>query len=187
MPKICAAHKFKPRQQPAHSTQSAQSAAERAGAENGAAARAHGAAQRQPAAGHPPPPTSGVSRYIERLILPINKSTLHQVVVESIQAIIKVFYNPQLYPDAVDATAEANAFIATIDNVSHMTLLAVFFLLLNVDSTLKSRIANLEVNKRKLTRFFFDLNKYAVSKFLDSETMSVADFVFLAEELYILA
>lgn len=173
MPKICPAHEFKPRQREAvHSTHTTHSAS-------------------QHAAGRSPNNTQStnelVSKYIERLLLPINIETLRLVVIESIQAIKKIFYDPALYSDAGDARHEADEFVSTLQAAPHLTLLATFFLLLNVDTTLKQRIARREVNKRKLTRFLFDLNKYAVSAYLENDNMSTADFVFLCEELYILA
>lgn len=130
---------------------------------------------------------SGGSKYIERLLMPVNTPVVRQLLHESIEALVEVYYDPQLYPAAKDATSEAMDFAAKIDTMPHNTALAVFFLLLNADATLKSRIAQQEFNKRKLTRFLRDLNKYAVNPFLNSETMTLSDFVYRCEELYILA
>lgn len=119
--------------------------------------------------------------------MPINDASLRAVVHECIDGLIQVYYDPQLYPEAKDATNEASRLKDQIDSLPHSTLLAVFFLLLNADSVLKSRIAQRESNTRKLTRFMLDLNKYAVIPFLNTDDISLADFVYRCEELHILA
>ena len=70
-----------------------------------------------------------------------------------------------------------------------MELLVVFFLLLNVDQTLKNEIMKLEIeaNHAKLERFLLDLRRTLVVQFSINEDITLTKFVEQCEEYWVLA
>ena len=69
------------------------------------------------------------------------------------------------------------------------TLLAIFFLLLNVEKSLKERIFYIEVqrNHAKLARFLMDLRSSIVTDFFTDERKTTLFFVETCEDCYVLA
>jgi len=71
----------------------------------------------------------------------------------------------------------------------HSALLAVFFLLLNVDPVLKNKVIALdsEANLGKLTRFLLDLRKLLAVRFFTDETCTPAVFQDACVDCYLVS
>lgn len=71
----------------------------------------------------------------------------------------------------------------------HTNKLALFFLLLNVDTTLKEYLLTSEdpVRRSKIVRFYLDLKQHVVLRFVGSDLMTPTNFVNLCQEFYRLA
>lgn len=77
---------------------------------------------------------------------------------------------------------------ALVARMSSVSILSLFFALLNVDDALKKTLFEMESGPRhkKLVRFLIDLRKTVVLFFTDTR-MSNARFVQQCEELYVLS
>ena len=100
----------------------------------------------------------------------------------SIADIANVFFDKKM-------PTELTLLQTTMNKASHNTRLAIFFLLLNVNQHLKSRIQQLEIekNQRKLERFLIDLKRVLVVQFFVNEGVNVQAFVRQCEENWVLA
>lgn len=119
---------------------------------------------------------------IELLFSSYQHSLLLKLVHESISAISEIFFQGKY-------TTELSTLFNHVNTVSHMELIAIFFLLLNVDQTLKRKIKSLEIesNHKKLERFLLDLRRSIVVQFAINEDMSLTQFVEQCEEYWVLA
>ena len=126
--------------------------------------------------------TGKIPNVIENLFSVHQHSFLLKLIHESISAISEIFFNGRY-------TTELTALHKKVSGMSHIELLAVFFLLLNVDQTLKKHIMAIEIvqNHRKLERFFLDLRRTIVVQFSINESISITKFVEQCEEFYVLA
>lgn len=130
----------------------------------------------------PPKPRAQIPNVIAQLMMPYHADLLTRLVNESIADIARVFYDNKM-------PTELTLLQTTMSKASHNTRLAVFFLLLNVNQHLKSRIQQLEIekNQRKLERFLIDLKRVLVVQFFVNEGVNVQAFVRQCEENWVLA
>lgn len=130
----------------------------------------------------PTKPTGKLPNVIELLFSSYQHSLLLKLVHESISAISEIFFQGKY-------TTELATLFNHVNTVSHMELIAIFFLLLNVDQTLKRKIKSLEIesNHKKLERFLLDLRRSIVVQFAINEDMSLTQFVEQCEEYWVLA
>lgn len=107
---------------------------------------------------------------------------LKSLVAMSIQSISDSFFAGKLTP-------ELSKLQDSTHTASHIELLGIFFLLLNVDQTLKKEIMRMEMeaNYPKLERFLLDLRRSIVVEFAINEQISLQLFVDNCEEHWVLA
>lgn len=110
------------------------------------------------------------------------KDTLKQMIEKSLCSIQERFYE-----DA--ETAQISMLRARLAQSTHTQNLALFFLLFNVDASMKEAIMDMEVtnNHAKLTRFMLDLRNERVPLFFTNERESVVDFVDKCMDNYLIA
>ena len=127
-------------------------------------------------------PLPSLPRLIERVFEPHSTELLDALMKRSFDDIERIFFRAQATPEVVEARA-------ALAHASHTTRVAVFFLLLNVDTALKDFLLQAESESRrdKVTRFFLDLRQHAVPAFLGNDTVSVLAFVQSCRECYLLA
>ena len=84
---------------------------------------------------------------------------------------------------------QTQVLLDTIHKCSHCTLCVVFFMLLNVDATLKNKIISLDsnVNLPKITRFLLDLRRVLAVRFFTDETFTPSNFVDECLDCYMLS
>jgi len=76
-----------------------------------------------------------------------------------------------------------------VDKAPYFTVLALFFLLLNVDGNLKDKVWDLELNTNypKLERFLLDLKHPIISEFCVNDAISTPIFIDQIWETYVIA
>ena len=86
-------------------------------------------------------------------------------------------------------TAQLQSIINYSQSATHTSLLTLFFLILNIDSTLKQAIWDMECKKNlpKLERFLMDLKTKLVTDFCMNESMTPNMFVNNCWEYYVLS
>ena len=86
-------------------------------------------------------------------------------------------------------TKEVEELKTLVDTAPYFTVLALFFLLLNVDANLKDKVWDLELatNHPKLERFLIDLKHPIVSEFCIDDAISTPMFIDQIWETYVLA
>ena len=111
-----------------------------------------------------------------------DRVVLEKWIKESLSNIKKNFFSGE-------SVQETETILNNIQFLTISKMKALFFLLLNVDTDIKHKITvNVSQDTTlKLFRFFFDLRKYEVPKFLNSELISVYFFVNGIEDSYITA
>lgn len=121
-------------------------------------------------------------RVLERVFDQHSTPILQAFITRALDGIAKDFF-PAGCPAEHDAVRQLAA------QAPHHTLLAIFFLLLNVDTALKEHILMGEdpQRRRKITRFFLDLRQHVVVSFFNNDTMTRSDFVQKCHECYLLA
>lgn len=126
-------------------------------------------------------PTLSLPRIIERVFETHSKQLLVDLTGRSLKSIRGVFFPEGPSPE-VDA-------LEGLYRNSHTTLVALFFLLLNVDADLKDFVLTTEavVRRDKVTRFMLDLKRHAVLRFFSDDTVSVSAFVQNCRETYLLS
>lgn len=130
----------------------------------------------------PQKPRAQIPNVIAQLIMPYHADFLMRLVNEAIADTAKVFFDGKM-------STELTQLQTILNQAPHTTRLAIFFLLLNVNQHLKSRIQQLEIpkNQRKLERFLIDLKRILVVQFFVNEGVSVSAFVRQCEEHWVLA
>lgn len=128
--------------------------------------------------------------FIQRIFNPVNQPRLKELVNMSLDNIKRRFFeSATLYSYREVAMQEIEQMRKAFEDMPHTQMLSFFFGLLNIDIDMKEHIITTDVegNNRKLTRFYIDLNRQAVSSFFSSEKVSAREFVDACEELYVLA
>ena len=107
------------------------------------------------------------------------RGVLHNLVREALHSIQTTFSHVD--PD-VDRLTNI------VEGASHTTLMVVFFLLLNVDQTLKNKIISMdsEANIGKNTRFLQDLRKVLAVNFFTDETLTPVLFMDACVDCYLI-
>lgn len=124
-------------------------------------------------------------RVFERVFDPHSSPILQAFITRALDGIAKDFFPA----DSSERPPEHDALRQLAAEAPHDTLLALFFLLLNVDTALKEYILMAEdpQRRRKITRFFLDLRQHVVVGFFNNDTMTRSDFVQRCHECYLLA
>lgn len=86
-------------------------------------------------------------------------------------------------------TADVEDLKKLVDTAPYYTVLALFFLLLNVDEKLKDKVWDLELdtNHAKLERFLLDLKHPIISEFCIDDAISTSIFIDQIWETYVIA
>ena len=111
-----------------------------------------------------------IPNVLEKAMHVLNRQWLSGLVNESLQSLEAEFF-------AAQPCAQIEKLRALLREATHGELLAVFFLLLNIDHALKTRILLMDAaNKKRIARFLMDLRHELVVVFFCSD-QSVALFV----------
>lgn len=127
-------------------------------------------------------PTPTLPRVLERVFDHHSTPILHSFIQRALAGIAADVYDGQ--PPLELAALRTLAETASVD-----TLLALFLLLLNVDTALKQYILESEdtIRRRKITRFFLDLRQTFALNFFNNDVLTRAEFVHQCYEAYLLA
>lgn len=123
---------------------------------------------------------------LHNAILCLSHDSYHQVlrtiVEESITSVQEHFYNGH-------SMSEIDRLREVVSNSSHVSLCAVFFLLLNVDANLKNKIITMDsdANAKKMARFLLDLRGVLAVNFFTDETYTPLHFVEACVDCYIIS
>lgn len=130
----------------------------------------------------PEKPSGKMPNMIQLLFSSYQQPFLTKLVTESIASISRIFFDGRY-------TTDLTTLHHHVAKASHLELLAIFFLLLNVDQTLKKTVMKLEIesNYAKIERFLLDLRQILVVQFSINEEISLTKFVEQCEEYWILA
>jgi len=124
-------------------------------------------------------PSEQIANVLEKATHVLNKEWLAQEVRGSIAALEAEFF-------AAD-NAQIAKLRAMVRDATHTELLAIFYLLLNIDHRLKTRILLMDArNDKRIARFLLDLRHELVLGFFCSE-QSVAEFVQACGDGYCIA
>ena len=123
-----------------------------------------------------------IPRIIERVFDPHSAPLLRLLVQRSLDGIKADFYPGEDIPELPQLRALQ-------EKAPHTTLLALFLLLLNVDTKLKEHVLAAEDTQRsnKVVRFFLDLKQYAVVNFFSNDTTTPVAFTQTCHEIYLVA
>lgn len=116
---------------------------------------------------------------IDRIIAPINDKYLDTCIEESLAFLQGEFFR--------DEACEALEKLRSYARVAvHAHKVGIFFLLLNIDRTLKAKLMKLDQDNAKLARFFLDLRQEYVTVFFCS-SQPVPEFVVKCKQGYLIA
>jgi len=116
---------------------------------------------------------------IEKIISPINGAFLEACIYESLAFLEQEFFC-ETKCQALQALREY------VGRAVHAHKVGIFFLLLNIDRSLKEKLMQLDQNDAKLARFFMDLRQELVTTFFCS-SQPVLDFVVQCQQTYLIA
>lgn len=118
---------------------------------------------------------------ISKIESPLNSDYVRALIDRAVDSLRAEFFGGALTPELAQLRARAR-------RATHAELLALFFLLLNVDQGLKQAVYDLDVpqNHAKITRFVRDLRRQLVTTFFCS-AQTVAEFVQECSETYCIA
>jgi hypothetical protein len=121
-----------------------------------------------------------IPNVLEKAVHVMNKAWLSGIVRESLASLEDEFF-------AGGACTQVAKMNALVRDATHGELLAVFYLLLNIDHKLKTRILLMDArNDKRIARFLLDLRQELVLGFFCSE-QSVAEFVQACNDGYCIA
>ena len=121
-----------------------------------------------------------IPNVLEKAVHAMNKAWLSGIVRESLASLEDEFF-------AGGACAQVAKMKALVREATHGELLAVFYLLLNIDHKLKTRVLLMDArNDKRIARFLLDLRQELVLGFFCSE-QSVAEFVQACNDGYCIA
>lgn len=88
-----------------------------------------------------------------------------------------------------NSTVQVVKSLINMDNTSHIELLAIFFLLLNIDTNLKESMmrSDTEQQQRKIENFCMNLRKHIVTGYLSMDKSSTESFVTQCSEAWAVA
>ena len=118
---------------------------------------------------------------IERIMHPVNKGHLRAYTNKMLHQIcVQYRISPQnsIVQSLLHATAS--------ETIPHTALIALFFLLLNIDLALKDAMMQKEQEqtKAKLCKFCFTLRNHLITNFLVEETQQIQEFVSKCQEAW---
>ena len=118
---------------------------------------------------------------LSKIESPLNGEYVRALVRGALDSLRLEFFGGALTPELAQLRER-------VERAPHAELLAVFFLLLNVDQGLKQAVYDLDVpdNHAKITRFILDLRRQLVTTFFCS-TQTAAEFVQECSETYCIA
>ena len=116
---------------------------------------------------------------IEKIIAPINERYLEACIEESLAFLQGEFFRHE----ACEALEKLRSYVRV---AVHAHKVGIFFLLLNIDRTLKQKMMDADRNHAKLVRFFSDLRTELVTGFFCS-AQPVLGFVLQCREVYLIA
>lgn len=111
---------------------------------------------------------------IPRILMSINYKHVRTFCEHSLASVCKQYAIP-----THNATIQCIQAIIREENASHVELLAIFFLLFNIDTELKNRmmVSDTEQQRGKIENFSMNLRKYLVTEFLSADKSNAAHFV----------
>jgi len=116
---------------------------------------------------------------IERIIAPINEKYLDACIEESLAFLKDEFFRNE----ACEALEKVRSYAR---GAVHAHKVGIFFLVLNIDRTLKQKMMDADKNHAKLARFFLDLRQELVTGFFCS-SQPVPEFVDKCKQGYLIA
>ena len=116
---------------------------------------------------------------IDRIIAPVNGKYLDACIEESL-----AFLQKEFFPKEPCAALEKLRSYAR--RAVHAHKVGIFFLLMNIDRTLKQKMMDSDKNHAKLARFFLDLRQELVTVFFCS-SQPVPEFVLRCKQGYLIA
>ena len=110
---------------------------------------------------------------IPRLLMPINKEYLLRLCAQSLQSVCTEYGVPAEHPTVLAITE------CIARDMSFTDALSVFFVLLNIDTTVKERmmLSETEPQQQKLANFFMNLRKNLVSAYMSADDHTACRFV----------
>jgi hypothetical protein len=118
---------------------------------------------------------------IDKIIAPVNTAYLEACIYESLS-----FLQAEFFPAAGCERIERLRGYVGRAETAHAHKVGIFFLLLNIDRTLKQKLMDADRNHAKLVRFFSDLRTELVTGFFCS-AQPVLGFVQQCTEVYLIA
>ena len=115
---------------------------------------------------------------IDRIIAPVNDKYLGACIEESL-----AFLQKEFFPKEPCAALEKLRSYAR--RAVHAHKVGIFFLLMNIDRTLKQKMMDSDENHAKLARFFLDLRQELVTVFFCS-SQPVPEFVLRCKQGYLI-
>ena len=114
--------------------------------------------------------TCNYHQLIPRLQFSVNEQQLRQQCLASLLNICALYDVPETH-----STVVALQSIASAEQTSHTMLLALFYILFNIDTTLKEHMLSSEPNavQRKIGHFSMHIREHAIPKFMSSESNSI--------------
>ena len=119
--------------------------------------------------------------FIDKIISPINTKYLEACIWDSLD-----FLQAEFFAAAPCAGIERLRGYVGLAETAHAHKVGVFFLLLNIDRTLKQKMMDADRNHAKLVRFFSDLRTELVTGFFCS-AQPVLGFVLQCTQVYLIA
>ena len=118
---------------------------------------------------------------ISKLDSPINAPYVRQLIDNAVASLRAEFFGGALTPELAQLQAR-------VQRATHCELLAVFFLLLNIDQAAKQAVYDLDVpaTHPKITRFILDLRRQLVSTFFCT-AQTAAEFAQECSDTYCIA
>jgi len=119
--------------------------------------------------------------FIDKIISPVNTGYLEACIYGSLN-----FLQAEFFPAARCEGIERLRGYVGCGETAHAHKVGIFFLLLNIDRTLKQKMMDADRNHAKLVRFFSDLRTELVTGFFCS-AQPVLGFVLQCREVYLIA
>ncbi len=119
--------------------------------------------------------------FIEKIIAEVNTKYLEICIGDSLD-----FLQAEFFADGPCEAIERLRGYAGSADTAHAHKVGIFFLLLNIDRTLKQKMMDGNRNHRKLVRFFSDLRRELVTDFFCS-AQPVVGFALRCREGYLIA